>query len=487
MFLQLIQATNQKRHPNAQNAANLVWALATMHHPAATSELLDCVCRHFGSLVQSLDAWQRPTAQGVANVSWALAELQHSPKDDRLLDIFCMYMHSLLQTRDARARPSAQGVANLIRALAVLKHPLKDGRLLDDFCMYMHSLLQIQDARARPDAQHIANTLWALAVLKHSPNDGRLLDDFCKYMHSLLQSQDPPAHPTAQATANTLWALARMKHAPPSEVASAMLDHLVALFQAPGLQPNPQEISNCLLACAELSLITCRAQVAALLKPLLGLHVSKVDHQHYSNVAWSLAVLDFLDIRIFEALLHQLITKHKLLLGEHGAEGTFTQLNFEEARQLHQALEWLKPPEGSEQLEAWSRLHTRLQAVAPAPSHIPHYFSGHTELYDAVASLRLGYKPMVPCGMYQADAVLSPHCSNGPQVILMLQRSKYFVRNARSRLLGHVAFRLKMLGRYGTVVTVPYKQGRSGVERMAGAIKAAVEAKTRLPLDSFHL
>ncbi|KAL3149804.1 hypothetical protein ABBQ38_013629 [Trebouxia sp. C0009 RCD-2024] len=77
MFLQLIHASNMKRRPNAQNAANLVWALATLHHPAATSELLDCACCHFGSLVQHPDARQRPMAQGVANVLWALAELQH--------------------------------------------------------------------------------------------------------------------------------------------------------------------------------------------------------------------------------------------------------------------------------------------------------------------------------------------------------------------------------------------------------------------------
>ena len=54
------------------------------------------------------------------------------------------------------------------------------------------------------------------------------------------------------------------------------------------------------------------------------------------------------------------------------------------------------------------------------------------------------------------------------------------------RLLGHVAFRLEMLGWHGTVVTVPYKQGRSSVESMAGAIKAAVEAKTGLPLHTFR-
>ena len=54
------------------------------------------------------------------------------------------------------------------------------------------------------------------------------------------------------------------------------------------------------------------------------------------------------------------------------------------------------------------------------------------------------------------------------------------------RVIGHVAFRAEMLARYGTVVTVPYKQGSSSVESMAGDIKAAVEAKTGLPLDSFR-
>lgn len=40
-FLQLMRAADHRQRPNAQDAANLVWALATMHHAAATSELLD--------------------------------------------------------------------------------------------------------------------------------------------------------------------------------------------------------------------------------------------------------------------------------------------------------------------------------------------------------------------------------------------------------------------------------------------------------------
>lgn len=140
-----------------------------------------------------------------------------------------------------------------------------------------------------------------------------------------------------------------------------------------------------------------------------------------------------LDISMFDALLHQFTIEHKLLLGEHDTQGTSAQLTVEAAKQLHQALEWLKPPDGSKQMEAWSRLHSRLQGILPAPHHILRFFPGHTELYDALATQRLRYKPMVPCGMYLADAVQSPHGSNGPQVILMLQRSNYVVRNVPSR------------------------------------------------------
>ena len=54
------------------------------------------------------------------------------------------------------------------------------------------------------------------------------------------------------------------------------------------------------------------------------------------------------------------------------------------------------------------------------------------------------------------------------------------------RLLGHVVFRNSMLGQYGTVVTVPYKQGSSTASSMAVDIRAAVEARTGLPLEAFR-
>lgn len=55
------------------------------------------------------------------------------------------------------------------------------------------------------------------------------------------------------------------------------------------------------------------------------------------------------------------------------------------------------------------------------------------------------------------------------------------------RAVGHAAFRNKLLERYGTVVTIPYKSDNTTVKSMARDIKAAVQAMTGLPLDSFRL
>ena len=54
------------------------------------------------------------------------------------------------------------------------------------------------------------------------------------------------------------------------------------------------------------------------------------------------------------------------------------------------------------------------------------------------------------------------------------------------RLLDSAAFRSQLLTRHGTVVAIPYNPDISTAESMACDIKAAVEAKTGLPLDSFR-
>ncbi|KAL3149829.1 hypothetical protein ABBQ38_013650 [Trebouxia sp. C0009 RCD-2024] len=428
-FLKLTDVVEEKQLPNSQECANLLWALATMGHSAATAEVVDSLCLRFASLTRHADTKQRPNAQEAANVLWPLATMGH---------------------------PAAAEV-------------------LDSVTTHFAHLVGSPNVKQRPDAQAVSNVVWALGTLKPTPDDDRLLGLFFAYMHTMLQSQDQRGRPNAQSIANTLWALKELKHAPSNAVVSAMLAHLVVLCQTSGLQPTSQGISNCLFACAELRLSVRSVCVKALLKHLIEMDVSRVERQSYCNVAWSLAVMGCLTISTFDALLCQM-----------SAKGAFGQLLLSDKRQLHQALVWLKPASASQQVEAWSSLHSRLQAVAPEPSTTKLKVPGQSELWAALALHSVSYKVQVPCGAYQADAVLSPCRSPGADVVVMVERPQEVTTNVPSRVLGHVAFRNSMLARYGTVVTVPYSRGTSNAESMAGDIKALVEAKTGLPLDSFQ-
>ena len=141
----------------------------------------------------------------------------------------------------------------------------------------------------------------------------------------------------------------------------------------------------------------------------------EVSYQAYSNVAWSLAVMGYQDISMFGAVLHQLTEGYSMSWGESGTKGSSAQLKVQAAQQLHQASEWLKPSQGPAQMEPWSRLHSRLQRVAPAPPLKPRSFQGnqsrmmllqckacHTKLRFPSAFTR-----QVLCSLHTTAALLS--------------------------------------------------------------------------------
>ncbi|KAL3149833.1 hypothetical protein ABBQ38_013654 [Trebouxia sp. C0009 RCD-2024] len=348
-LLKLIDVSEEKQRPNAQACANLVWALATMGHPAATSEVVDPVCWRFASLTRHADTRQRPTAQATANVLWALATMGH-PAAAEMVNAVSLHFARLTQHADTKQRPNAQAAANTLWALATMRHSAATAEVVDSVTMRFAHIIDSPNAKQQPTAQNVANVVWALGTLKHTPDDDRLLGLFCACMHTMLQSQPP---------------------------------------------------------------------IAA-------------------------------------------------------------------RQQLHQALAWLKPAPGSQPMEAWSSLRSGLQAVAPEPDFVPTAFTGQAEVSAALEVQALPHKAQVPYGTYWAHAVLSSSNSNDVKVFLMVERPQDFITNVPSRVLGHVSFRHQMLGRNGTVVTVPYDPDHSSVQSMAGDIKAAVEAKTGLPLDSFR-
>ena len=121
-FTQLMIERDKRRHPKAQECANLMWSLTTMKHPAATRKLLDKVCGQFASRIGSTSPKNRPNAQETANLMWALGTLKLVPTDTQLLNKLCFHFVHLLESKDTVVPVTAQGVSNVLWSLRQQKH-----------------------------------------------------------------------------------------------------------------------------------------------------------------------------------------------------------------------------------------------------------------------------------------------------------------------------------------------------------------------------
>ena len=434
-FLHFIGVVQEKQRPSAQQAANVLWALATMGHPAATAQVVGAICLHFACLTQHSDAQQHPTAQACANVLLALAKMGHSSAAaTEMVDSVCLHFARLTQHSDVKQRPSAQGCSTFLWSLATMKQRSASAtEVIDSVCLRFARLVESPIAQQQPFAQEVGNLVWALGTLKHTPPDDRLLDQLCHYMQVLLYSQDQTTRPNSQAVANTVWALAQLKHLPSHDVVTAMLDYLVKLCQAPSLQPDLQAISNCFKACAEFGLDMKPACVQALLKHFMEMPVSDLRYQANCNLAWSLAVMQCLDLKTFEVLLDKLTAKHNFSV-QARSQSSSAQLNTADTHQLYQALAWLSPPSGSKQMAAWFKLRSRLQTLAPEPTVRRLSPRAQTVLCAALTMQGVPYAgDRVLCGVYQAHAVLSPRDSSIADLILVLERPEHSIKNFPSR------------------------------------------------------
>ena len=255
-FLQLAAAQDTAKQPNAQQTANLLWAVAIMKHQLP-SHVIDKCCAHFDTLINSSRVADRPGAQSVANLIWAVATLEHVPRDRGFVSSSCSHFSHLISSRAIAEQPNAQGTANV---------------------------------------------LWALATREFVPFEG-FLDLCCNHFSSWINSLAEADRPDAQSIPIVLWALYKFKHAPSEKVAKAMVDRMVALCRLAGQQPAAQAISNVVLACADLRLAVDPVCIETLVSVFLKLSKQQTVEQHYTNLAWSLAVLGFLRIETLDSLL----------------------------------------------------------------------------------------------------------------------------------------------------------------------------------------
>jgi len=168
-FAMLIEHHDENKRPNAQELANAMWALASLgHNPAdkgfkGFKGFIDAVCDQFAMLIKHHDESKRPDAQEAANVVWAVATLGREPADKGLVDAVCKHFAMLIKHHDVFKRPSAQEAANVMWALGKMNHapPVSVASDILERFMVLCGL-----PRQAPNAQELSNTLFACAMLR---------------------------------------------------------------------------------------------------------------------------------------------------------------------------------------------------------------------------------------------------------------------------------------------------------------------------------
>ena len=373
------------------------------------------------------------TAPLISNLLWSSAKVDLNP-DEYVPGMVRALTHrfwGLINSADEAQHPDAQSCTNLVWALASMGHPAATRKLLNAACAHLACLMHSSDAKQHPNALHVSHIFWSLGKLDHIPEDKHLLDALCLYFNNLFCGQHNRA-PTGYHVSMVAWSLAKLKHSPPEGTEAAGIQSLVTLCMEPGRQLPPPVITNFVHACAELRLSISKQQVEVLVNHMLGMHATAVQYMHYSSMARSLAVMDLLDMPMFDKVLHQLTSKLQQLEKQHGLGSEQAQLPEAARRQLHLAASWLKPAQDSDQMQSWSYLNSRLHRIAQQPDKKP-LFPKQPQLYAALKTHLLPFQAQVPCGMFWADAVLTSRCSTPIQAILMLEHPGTSFRNAPSR------------------------------------------------------
>ncbi len=390
-----------------------VWVAAKTSHSGwyarqqADQKLRSFIVRMLQRLQPLLPA---VSARQAANILWSSAQLRLNP-DALVPGMTDSLAREFIVDMDAA---TAQELANVLVACAKLQLSPCQGGL---FKAILYRLATADLSKFTP--QNVANALHSLATIPAAAPSVEVLDALVQRFGALLKNGRVAEIPNAQSTANTMWALSKLKHAPSDELAMSMVGRMVALCRLPGQQPKPQEISNVLLACAQLRLPVKHAYSAILADFVLSLDKRQVGKQECANTAWSLAIMGHLHQDQFSRLL-ELLTP---LSAAHGEMSNVLPLKIPELRQLYQALDWLHPPLSApaQQQTAWSSLQGKMLRLGPRPAPDKPDLSGNSKLCAALNQLQLLFMAVVPIqSCYWIDAVLESQDNQAEAIMLRL-------------------------------------------------------------------
>jgi hypothetical protein len=402
-----------------------VWVAAKTSHSGwyarqqANQKLRSFIARMLQRLQPLLPA---VSARQAANILWSSAQLRQNP-DALVPSMTDSLAREFIVDMDAA---TAQELANVLVACAKLQlNPCQGGL----FKAILHRLATTDLSNF--EAQHVANVLHSLATIPAAAPSVEVLDALCQRFSTMLKNGRVAELSNAQSTANMMWALSKLKHAPSDELAMSMVGRMVALCRLPGQQPKPQEMSNVLLACAQLRLPVKHADSAILADFVLSLGKRQVGKQECANTAWSLAVMGHLHQDHFSLLLELLSPSS----AAHGDMSNGLRLKISELRQLYQALDWLHPASSApaQQQKAWSSLQGKMHRLGPRPAPGKPNISGNNKLCAALNQLQLPFKAVVSIqSCHWMDAVLESQDNQAEAIMLRLFTADY-IKNIPGR------------------------------------------------------
>lgn len=298
-----------------------------------------------------------------------------------------------------------------------------------------------------------------------------MLDVICGHFLELLHLHPHLQRPKAQDVAILAWALQRFKHVPASALASAMINRMFSLCQSTGQQPTSPEISNFLLASAQLQFTISADEAGTLLHHLLSQDTATT--QELANSAWSLAALGFLQLDTFQQLLCCL-------------RATSTPLTPPNLRQMYQALDRLQPPSDAtpQQHKAWSDAEADLQALGRRPT--PKQNRIFAQLPAALNQLGLKYIAPARVKSYSIQAAIQPQSSTTRPILVSVGVPDCF-SNQPTRLTGRAVFRRQLLSQEGMLLSIPEVDVfDSDATRLAEYLKPRLQAAAGESLEAYR-
>lgn len=326
-------------------------------------------------------------------------------------------------------------------------------------------------------AQATANIVYCLAKVPRLQPTLELLDALCSSFLHALQTHDKRQPASPQALAHFVKSLQQLRYQPSATLLEALLSKMLDFCQDQVDQAvYPREISNFLLAYADLRYDVTQDQVDTLITQLLA--DRRANAQDFSNAAWATAVLGRLQLDQFRQLLRYL---HLMEARQNKAQ----------IAQLYQALDWLDASSDArlQHSKEWADIEFMLDLQGPRPAVTPSTSDMRSTQAISAALVKLGLRHSEGATVrsYWMHAVVQPSFEEARNLLITCVVNPDCFINHPTRLTGRAAFWRKILALEGAVVEVSLNVAEQTVDDLASALEPLLNDAAGGNLDFYRI